>query len=78
MDERVQQDRHALITTGVSKEEQTDHDGDAAVMVDVEEGDLAVGLAQNKQESINELPVLLNVENIHILYDYSTTRLKIT
>ena len=78
MDERVQHDRHALITTGVSKKEQTDHDSDAAVMVDVKEGDLAVGLAQNKQESINELPVLLNVENIHILHDYATTSLRIT
>lgn len=68
MDEGVQQDRHALITSGVGQEEQADHDGDTAVVIDVKEGDLAVGLAQNEQEGVDKLPVLLNIENVHILF----------
>ena len=62
--EGVQEHRHTVVTVGVGKEEQTDHDGDAAVVVHMQERHLAVGLAQNENESVQELPVLLDVEHV--------------
>lgn len=62
--EGVQEHGHAVVSVRIGEEEQTDHDGDAAVMVHMQEGHLAVGLTQNENEGVQELPVLLDVEHV--------------
>lgn len=62
--ERVQQHRHAVVTRGVKMDEERNHDGDAAVVIHVQEGHLAIGLAEDKQECVDKLPVLLEVEYV--------------
>lgn len=64
MNERVQDDRETVDTTGIVVQEQTNNPGDAAVVVHVKESHLTVGLTEDENEGIKELPVLLNVENV--------------
>lgn len=67
MYKRVQKNRHTIITARIHMKEETDHEGDAAVMVHMKEGHLTVRLAENEQEGISKLPIFLQIENIHIL-----------
>lgn len=64
VDERVQQHGKTVVASGIHVEEEVGHYRDAAVVVHVQEGHLAVRLAQNEQEGVDELPVLLDVEDV--------------
>ena len=50
-------------------EEKTNHHGDAAVMVHMQEGHLTVGLSENEDKGVQELPVFLNVEHVEHLHN---------
>lgn len=64
VDERVQQHGQTVVAAGIHVQEEVGHHRDAAVVVHVQEGHLAVRLAQDEQEGIDELPVLLDVEDV--------------
>lgn len=64
VDERVQQHGQTVVAAGIHVQEEVGHHCDAAVVVHVQEGHLAVRLAQDEQEGIDELPVLLDVEDV--------------
>ena len=69
VNKRVQQHRNAVISSGIVVKEEGNNDSDAAVVIHVEEGHLAVGLAQDEEESVDKLPVLLHVEYIKYVRD---------
>lgn len=69
VNKRVQQHRNAVISSGVVVKEEGNNDSDAAVVIHVEEGHLAVGFAQDEEEGVNKLPVLLHVEYIKHVRD---------
>lgn len=67
VNEGVGNHKDTVITSGVGHEEKTHDSGDTAVMVHMQESDLAEGLTEYKQEGVNVLPVLLDIVDIHEL-----------
>ena len=62
--ERVEEDGEVHVArVAAAREDEPDHDGDGGVVEEVQEGDLAEGVAQDEEPGVAELPVLLGVEH---------------
>lgn len=64
VDEGVGDHKNAVITSRVGHEEETNNSSNTTVVIHVQEGHLTEGLAEDEEEGIEVLPVLLDIVNV--------------